>query len=883
MPIHKYRMSHITHLVRHLSQNYGLRSHFLCSPNQTGDDHFVFLSQHHNESRNFCAHIVASRISNRLQAVLLVYLQVHLRMVKQNFDNSWANFEGVGRSSFSLQVDHKTLSNKERQKGDASSASRWMTAPIDSEDLLPIAPPGFIESPRCGSAASRTRFMTDIPVKSARRPETISTFSKKKSTDRSHSAKTLEQSTRTVSTSTADSNSESEHRREKLVLGSPRALKVPKHFFEENPQQLRRSSKLGTIQTNESSKAFASSRHDSFRIVNLDHNTELRNPTETNRGRSHTREKASSARDVATEKISSKSRGRSTSRATLPPPIEVIKMRSRSSSQTRLAHASEGNITPRRRSSSRSRYPPTTPSSYNKNRHRSRSASLTRFSDEARSSSPAKRPHRRPPSTYRTRQELRDATLVVNGGRATASEGDANSVRSSTGWNSVPEPDSTGELTGASMPLMDNSNNTNKVGLRERLFGNEVDGSTSNRMSAGVSGSEIRPRVLLAATVYHNKATNFWVATINTNQRGVAKNPERANKYLKAFSFASEQEARESAIVNAPPKMIPFNESPACFCCKGKFAVFRRAGHCRNCGVCVCNSCSVTWPSKLIPETYNLKNEANVKVCRSCNTLSLAFKRSLLQGDFDEAVALYRTGNINLRTPFPLSNKKDESMYPIHCAAEGGNIQILRWLIDDHFCPIKVHLTSKKSTNTNTMALSPIRTSKGRTVLSIAIESLKVEMMRYLVVELGISIYECKDLRPTLSALEAALSALPCSIGHRNETVPQTVPTGVARWDNATFDDDCSEPSSLGVDDEAKYVDETKSRTSGSRNGGGGGGDQSGQQQQQQQVCVICFDRKINCVGTPCGHAVSCLECSGSLKLCPICNEPSNFIKIYRP
>ena len=796
-------------------------------------------------------------------------------MVKQSTDHNWANFEGSGTSTLSSLVDRKTASNKGRPKSDASSTSKWMKAPIDSEDLLPLAPPGFIESPRCGSAASRTRFTTDVPVKSARRPETISTFSKKKSTGHVHTTGIMEQSTRTVSTSTADSNSDCERIRQKVVLGPPQALRVPKQYFEENSNLSRRNSSLAASKVHTSAKFSASSHHDSFNggFSDQDHSTDFRNPTETFRGRSSAREKSDTTRKIADEKVSTKSRGRSTSRAKVPPPIAVVRTRSRSSSQARIANTTDGAITPRSRASSRSRYPPTTPNSYSKNRHRSRSTSLPRLSNNlpVRSTSPAKRPHRRPPSTYRTRQELRDATLVVNGGRATASEGDANSVRSSNGWNSGPEPGSTGELTSSSMALLRN----NKVGLRERLFGNEVKGSGSNRFNTGTIGSEIRPRVLLAATVYHNKATNFWVATINTNQRGVAKNPERANKYLKAFSFATEQEARESAIVNAPPKMIPFNESPTCFCCKGKFAVFRRAGHCRNCGVCVCNSCSVTWPAKLIPETYNLKSEANVKVCRSCNTLSLAFKRSLLHGDYDEAVALYRTGNVNLRTPFPLANKKDESMYPIHCAAEGGNIQILRWLIDDHFCPIKVHMASKTNTGIASMADSPIRTSKGRTVLSIAVESLKVDMMRYLVVELGISIYECKDLRPALSALEAALSALPCTMVNRIE-VPHTVPTGVARWDNATFDDGCSEPSSLGVDDEVKYIDETKSRASSSRNGGGG--DQGG-----QQICVICFDRKIDCVGTPCGHAVSCLECSGSLKLCPICNERSNFIKIYRP
>jgi FYVE zinc finger/Zinc finger, C3HC4 type (RING finger) len=361
----------------------------------------------------------------------------------------------------------------------------------------------------------------------------------------------------------------------------------------------------------------------------------------------------------------------------------------------------------------------------------------------------------------------------------------------------------------------------------------------------------------------------------------VAKNPAKANKYLKAYSFATECEARESAIANAPPKMVPFNESPVCFNCKGKFAVFRRAGHCRNCGVCVCNACSVAWPAKMIPDTYNLKNEAHVKVCRSCNTLSSSLKIALLNGDWDEAFALYRTGNVNLRTPFAVSNKKDESMYPVHCAAEGGNINILRWLINDRFCPVKVHTAAKRGTPAQKF---PVLTSKGRSVLTIAIESLKVDMMRYLVVELGVSIYECKDLRPALTALEAALSAVPRTINPQQQPMvgpPADIPSGIARWDEATFDDNFSEPSSLGADDEgkymdeeSKYIDETKSRASCSRNGG---------EDNDGQLCIICFDRKINCVGTPCGHAVCCLECTSNLELCPVCNDRSAFIKIFRP
>jgi hypothetical protein len=69
-----------------------------------------------------------------------------------------------------------------------------------------------------------------------------------------------------------------------------------------------------------------------------------------------------------------------------------------------------------------------------------------------------------------------------------------------------------------------------------------------------------------------------------------------------------------------------------------------------------------------------------------------SFIKALADRDYEEAVALYRMVNINLRTPFPVSNKTnkiDELMWPIHCATEGGDLYILRWLIDNHFCATK--------------------------------------------------------------------------------------------------------------------------------------------------------------------------------------------------
>lgn len=40
---------------------------------------------------------------------------------------------------------------------------------------------------------------------------------------------------------------------------------------------------------------------------------------------------------------------------------------------------------------------------------------------------------------------------------------------------------------------------------------------------------------------------------------------------------------------------------------------------------------------------------------------------------------------------------------------------------------------------------------------------------------------------------------------------------------------------------------------------------------QREKQCKICMDRDICIVFIPCGHLVSCKECSVSLSKCPIC------------
>lgn len=537
-------------------------------------------------------------------------------------------------------------------------------------------------------------------------------------------------------------------------------------------------------------------------------------PATNRRGRSRTSrtptERAKSPSSVKPSTPHHHSRGRSASRG-------HSTERGRSTSKTR--------VTERPRSTSRTRVHNIGSSAPNavhpighKGSHTQRSRSVSQTPKPRSRSQSRPRGSSKPPATSRTRAQYHGVGSSSSVGPSLPRHARAGRPGSDDG--SIRGRDiSFGRTAPVTSRSMNSKGKQRKQGgLMEKLFGDHVSEqakqsylpgrdtsscavSVSSRMSTQ-QPDRIHPRILLSATIYHNTASGLWIATINTNQKGVAKNPTTASKYLKAFSFPSEREARESAIANAPPKMLHFDTNPNCFICNGKFAVFRRPGHCRNCGVCVCNGCSTTWAAKMIPETYNLKGEAQVKICKSCHHLNCSFKRALLDGDYEESIALYGTGNVNLRTQCPPTNnkKKEELMFPIHCAVEGGNLEIVRWLMDEHFCPIKVVRTgSNKNSRQGNGYDVPILTTKGRSVLAIALHGLKVDILRYLVVEKGVSVYETKDLKYTLQALEAVLHAFP-------ERSGGLVSNGLIspRWDNRTYSDSDEGSVSSSLDDGAE-------------------------------------------------------------------------------
>jgi hypothetical protein len=196
--------------------------------------------------------------------------------------------------------------------------------------------------------------------------------------------------------------------------------------------------------------------------------------------------------------------------------------------------------------------------------------------------------------------------------------------------------------------------------VKEKLFG-DAGRAISDLDIAAAPNRYIRKRQCLPWKVKKNTTSQLWVACIQTSQKAVeTKDPLELERNVQLFLVPSQEEAKEIGLAMAPPFMLPYDENPICFLCRATFAAFRRPRHCRNCGVCVCASCSATqnWPSKMLPETYNSRNESTPSVCLACDWLARQFRQALLEGQYKTARNLYKFQNVNLRTPYRLSTEK---------------------------------------------------------------------------------------------------------------------------------------------------------------------------------------------------------------------------------
>jgi len=442
----------------------------------------------------------------------------------------------------------------------------------------------------------------------------------------------------------------------------------------------------------------------------------------------------------------------------------------------------------------------------------------------------------------------------------------------------------------------DKTMGTSLTAMREKIFG-ESPSNPRNNVGCNQDYADtlkmVQRRKLSNYTVLPTTAGK-WLLTIsnpNNYHNGNSSGNDGSGNTMKAYSFATEEEAKSAGAALAPPLMTSKkNElNSRCTVCDKKFAVLKRPHHCRNCGSCVCSSCSVHWPSKMAPDTYNFRNERTVRVCNTCEWVKESFRRALIEGDMERSISMFETGNVNIRCAF--ANVKGDIMFPVHCAAQSGNLELFKWLVESNHCPIATSSQCDRK-----QYLEPLLTSKGKDVLSIAMKYNYVPLVRYLVVEKKFSLASITSARVLQRVLETTLRII--SIEDCNDTSTQqdpelsysiiddstvsscetvTIPTIVQEsapavvHTSAFAHDNISclptrdesfeevENDNHSLEDEQKTISESKER------------------------CIICFSNPLDCVFTPCGHLCCCMECGERIMSCPMCGQKCYSIKTSKP
>lgn len=88
---------------------------------------------------------------------------------------------------------------------------------------------------------------------------------------------------------------------------------------------------------------------------------------------------------------------------------------------------------------------------------------------------------------------------------------------------------------------------------------------------------------------------------------------------------------------------------------------------------------------------------------------------------------------------------------------------MLKWLVDDHCCPLRSIRISNGKQKDLSGSYTPILTSKGRSLLGIALENRNIGIIRYLVVDKRMLLSAEKELslETVIQNLDLVLRALP--------------------------------------------------------------------------------------------------------------------------
>eukprot|EP00752_Nemacystus_decipiens_P018771 g16830.t1 len=422
----------------------------------------------------------------------------------------------------------------------------------------------------------------------------------------------------------------------------------------------------------------------------------------------------------------------------------------------------------------------------------------------------------------------------------------------------------------------------------------EAEAATAALMQETARRQPIRELTPHLVEELDGEGAGFTLTVFKNNKQDQVPVPLVCGKYSTAYEADRAAEAFSSPVWHEP------SPNSTCAECQSTFRAVlqRRRHHCRNCGRLVCTTCALRfWPKSMLPHSYRIDStERRVRVCRTCYSAGKNFRRALLQGSYLGAMEAYSTGCVNLRVPY--SHISEE--LPVHCAAAGGNVSLLAWLMEDRCCPIFMD-------GDKTVALLD---AKGRSVMAAAAESGQIEMMRYLsftqpsnVTNMGMETL-WRGLQACLrydedtdsssggggggsdvghsgggstlhqASLPAARGGSSCyKLGGASDENDSTAPS------SATWGDGGSNLSRLsrgaGGDHLQAALEMSTAESGydvydlpGSRGGGGRGGSGG---VRRKNACVVCFSRKVNATLVPCGHHVCCMPCTEKFELCPVC------------
>eukprot|EP00532_Pseudo-nitzschia_australis_P007254 CAMPEP_0168170008 /NCGR_PEP_ID=MMETSP0139_2-20121125/3941_1 /TAXON_ID=44445 /ORGANISM="Pseudo-nitzschia australis, Strain 10249 10 AB" /LENGTH=345 /DNA_ID=CAMNT_0008087463 /DNA_START=118 /DNA_END=1156 /DNA_ORIENTATION=+ len=260
-----------------------------------------------------------------------------------------------------------------------------------------------------------------------------------------------------------------------------------------------------------------------------------------------------------------------------------------------------------------------------------------------------------------------------------------------------------------------------------------------------LSHQSIRERELHEFSVYHNPSTSCYEIRITSFHAADKSEPR-----LLRLSFPTEKEAKIFGKTYSPPKMR--FDSRRCSCCSGSASLY-----CKNCGIQMCETCSRQWAPQMVPRTYLGESQNatcdSIRVCKSCDWLADTFCMALVKGQYNNAVLIHETGNINLRCTCKAI--KEEAMFPLHWAVMGGDLDIVKWLVETHGCPL---FGVQRSPDTAGM-LQSIQTSESRTLMDLAMTGgLKIDILKYLLNK-GMDITDTNDHTLASKTFQALLSS----------------------------------------------------------------------------------------------------------------------------